>query len=56
MGFLCLYLVLLFCTLCPFSFAINMMGKRELVCFTLIVFLMSCDSQCSVAGPNGAVG
>ena len=24
--------------------------------FTLTVFLMSCDSQCSVALPHGAVG
>ena len=28
---LCLVLVLLFSTLCPFSFAIILMGKRELV-------------------------
>ena len=25
-------------------------------CFALTVFLMSCDSQCSVALPHGAVG
>ena len=30
-GVLCLILVLLFSTLCPYSFAIILMGKRELV-------------------------
>ena len=25
-------------------------------CFTLIVFLISCDCQCSVAVPRGVVG
>ena len=30
-GVLCLVLVLLFCTLCPSSFAIILLGKRELV-------------------------
>ena len=39
------------------------MGKREREkerrragCFTLTVFLMSCDSQCSVVLPHGALG
>ena len=33
------------------------MGKRERAgFFALIVFLVSCDSQCSVALPRGAVG
>ena len=42
MGALCLVLVLLFSTLCLSMF--------------LNVFLMSCDSQCSVALPRGDVG
>ena len=32
-GVLCLVLVLLFNTLCPSSFAIILLGKRELVAF-----------------------
>ena len=36
-------LVLLFSTLCPLSFAIILMGKRELVALLLIGFLFSCD-------------
>ena len=50
-------LVLLFCTLCPSCFAIISMGKREIRagCFSLTVFLMSCDSQCSVALSHGAI-
>ena len=47
-GVLCLVLVLLYIYLCPSSFAIVLMGK--------MVFLMSCDSQCSVALLRGAVG
>ena len=44
MGVLCLVLVLLFSALCPPSFSIILMGKRERTgCLTLIVFLMSCD-------------
>ena len=43
--------VLLFSTLRPSSFAIILMVKRELT-----VFLMSWDSQCSVALPHGVVG
>ena len=35
---------------CLSSFAIIMMGKRKLV------GLLSCDSQCSVALPHGAMG
>ena len=41
-GVLCLVLALLFSTLCPSSFAIILMGKRE---------LLPCDSQCYVALP-----
>ena len=29
---------------------------RRAGCFALTVLLMSCDSQCSVALPHGAVG
>ena len=57
-GILCLVLVLLFTNLCHSSFAIIFMGKRErerAVRFTLLVFLISCDSQCSVVLPHGAV-
>ena len=46
-----LVLGLLFCTLCPSSFAIILMGKRENYCFTLTVFLIYCDSHCSLALP-----
>ena len=49
-------LVLIFSTLCPSSFAIILMGKRELICFTLTVLLISCDSQCSVTIHHCAVG
>ena len=53
----CLVLVLLFSTVCPSSFAITLIEKRERAgCFTLNVFLMSCDSQCSVTLPHGAMG
>ena len=57
MGVLCLVLVLLFSALCPPSFSIILMGKREKTgCLTLIVFLMSCDCMCSVALAHGVVG
>ena len=29
-------------------------GKESTSCFTLIVFLVSCDCKCSVALPHGA--
>ena len=50
-GVLCLVLVLSFGTSCPSSFAIILMGKRELV-----ALLKYCDSQYTVALPHGAVG
>ena len=56
MWVLCLVLVLLFSSLCPSSFAFILKGKRELVALLLTVFLMYCDSLCSVALPHGAVG
>ena len=37
-GVLCLVLVMLFSTLCPSSFAIILMGKRELVALLLLSF------------------
>ena len=43
MWVLCFVFALLFSTLCPSSFAINLMGKIEL-------------GQCFVARPHGAVG
>ena len=53
---MCLVLVLLFGTLCPSSFATILMGEKRAVCFALIVFLMSCDSLCSVALSHGVMG
>ena len=46
--------VLLYVTLCPFSFAIISMGKRWLVALLILVFLASCD--CCVALPRGFMG
>ena len=37
-------------------FVIILVGKGESCCFTLFVFLVSCDCYCSVALPHGAVG
>ena len=48
-GVLCLVPVLLFDDLCPSSFAIILMRESW-----LLFFLMSCDSQCSLALPLGA--
>ena len=31
-------------------------GEEKAGCFTLTVYLMSCDNQCSVALPHGAFG
>ena len=48
-------LVLLCSTKCHFLFYnIKSLGKRG--CFTYIVCLVSCDCQCSVSLPHGAVG
>ena len=41
--------------LVPISFFIHLDGEERIVCFTLIVFLMSCDGKCSVALRHGAV-
>ena len=53
---LCLVIVLFFCTLCSYSFAIILMGVERVGCFALIVFLMFYGSECSLALPRGAVG
>ena len=53
---LCLVIVLFFCTLCSSRFAITLMGVERVGCFALTVFLMSYDSECSLALPRGAVG
>ena len=42
---------LLFSTLCN-----HLDGEERAGCFTLTVFLMSCDGRCSVGLPRGAVG
>ena len=47
---------LLFSSLCPSSFAIILIGKRERAsCFTLVVFQMFCDCYSSVCLPHGTV-
>ena len=38
------------------SFVIIMMGKKRAGYFTLFVFLLSCDCNCSIALPHGGVG
>ena len=48
-GFVILYFV-------SFWFCNHIDGEDRAGCFTLIVFLMFCDSQCSVAIPNGTMG
>ena len=50
-GVLCLVLLLIYLALC----VLLVFGKTELVAF-LTVFLMSCDSQCSVALSHAAEG
>ena len=52
MGVLCLVHVLLFSILCYN----HRDGEERAGCFALIVFLMSCDNQCSVALPRAVVG
>ena len=39
-----------------FWFSNHLDGEERAGCFTLTIFLMSCDSRCSVALPDGAVG
>ena len=45
-----------FSILCLSSVAIILIGIRESWLLALTVFLMSCDSQCSLAFPRSAVG
>ena len=48
--------VLLFSTLCPSGFAlIYLDGEERAGCFTLTVFLIFCDSKCSVTLPHDAM-
>ena len=54
MGALCLVLVVSFSTFYLSNFEIILMGKKELC--TLTVFLLLCDSHCSVALPRDVVG
>ena len=46
--------VLLYVTLCPFSFCNHLGGKERAGCFAWFVFLVSRD--CCVALPRGAMG
>ena len=39
-----------------FLFCNHLDGEEKAGCFTLTVFLVTCDSQCFVALPHGAVG
>ena len=47
--------VLLFSTLCLSTFAIISDGEVRSGCVDLTVFLMSYETQCSVALPRGAM-
>ena len=48
-GVLCLVLVLLYITKCPFYFGNRINEEGIAVYFTLVVFLMPCDCECSVS-------
>ena len=39
----------------PFYFSYHLDGYTRAACFTLVVLLMSCDFECSVSLPHGAV-
>ena len=39
-----------------FVFCNHLDGEEKAGCFTLSVFLVSCDSKCSVALPHGVMG
>ena len=47
--------VALFCVLSS-SFCIHINGEERAVCFTLFIFLVSCDCYCSMALPQGTMG
>ena len=54
--FFCWVFVLL-CSICVFlNFIIILLGKRELVAFTLVIFLTLCSFWCSASLPHYAVG
>ena len=54
-GVLCLFHVLLCIALCPFKFC-NLELEERADCFTLFVFVVSCDCYCSFALPQSAMG
>ena len=53
---MCIFLVFLCNTLCPFWVCDHRDGETRTGCFALIVFLVSCDCFCSVTLPHGALG
>ena len=55
MGVLCLVIVF-YSVFCVHLVCNHIGGEESAGCFALTVFLMSCDIQCSVALPHGAVG
>ena len=55
-GFCVLVVVLLCITKCPFKFFNHIDEEERAGCFTLIVFLLSCDCTRSVTLPYSAVG
>ena len=54
--FLCIIIVLLCNTLCPFYFCNHLEEEEKAGCFAIIVLRMYCYYKCSVALPHGAVG
>ena len=55
MGVLCLSLVLLCITLCPFKFCNYLEEEERSGCFAFIVSPMSCYCKCSRNLPHGVV-
>ena len=55
-GVLCLFLFYYAILSVISSFCNHLDGEKRVDCFTLTVFLMSCDCYCFVALPHGAVG
>ena len=55
-GVLCLVIVLLCITWCLFCFCNHINEEERAGCFTLIIFLVSCDCYCFVALSHGAMG
>ena len=56
MGDLCLFHILLRSSLCPFKLCSHLDGEDRAGCFTLFVFLVSCDCNGSVDILHDAVG